>query len=211
MGSKMTAEQKYGILKEICLARKSTRLFSDRPVSPDMVVKIKEIAYTSPYASNKKNWEIRVVDDQAVIAAISRAVEAHVLLLQKQIRADLKEDFMDYATHFSDFQSAPILLLLSFRSAPSLSLMLSDSNDEILRWERETYAKSIACVAMLVLLAAESLGLGSCFMTGPLLAEEEIAKIVKIKPGRSLGAVIPVGYKQEDDSRQDAKTLSKKL
>jgi nitroreductase len=191
----MTTEQKYNILNEICQARKSTRDFLDRPVPPELVEKISEIALTSPYASNKKNWEITKVDDRAVIAAIAGTVEAHVLVLLEQIRADLKNDFMAYAAHFSAFKSAPLLLILTFRSAPSLSLMLSDSNDKILRWEQETYAKSIACVAMLILLAAESLGLGSCFMTGPLLAEEEIGKIIKIKPGRSLGAVIPVGYK----------------
>jgi hypothetical protein len=31
-------------------------------------------------------------------------------------------------------------------------------------------------------------------MTGPLIAEKEIVKIIKIKNGHSIGAIIPIGY-----------------
>jgi nitroreductase len=50
---------------------------------------------------------------------------------------------------------------------------------------------------MLILLAAESLGLGACYMTGSLVAEAALAGLLAVKPGRSIGAVIPVGYRAE--------------
>jgi nitroreductase len=78
--------------------------------------------------------------------------------------------------------------------------MVEDSDEQILQWERDTYVKSISCVAMLILLAAESLGLGGCYMTGPLLAEKHIKATLHIKQGRDIGAIIPVGYPKEGGS-----------
>jgi nitroreductase len=66
---------------------------------------------------------------------------------------------------------------------------------ELLQWERDNYVKSIACVAMLILLAAESLGLAACHMTGGLIAEDALGPLAKIRKGRSIGALIPIGYR----------------
>jgi nitroreductase len=71
----------------------------------------------------------------------------------------------------------------------------ANAQQDILQWERDNYTKSISCVAMMVLLAAESLGLGACYMTGPLIAQNQIMEIAKTKPGREIGALIPIGYK----------------
>jgi nitroreductase len=52
---------------------------------------------------------------------------------------------------------------------------------------------------MLILLAAESLGLAACYMTGPLLAQTEIAHLLNVKRGRDVAAVIPVGFRTGED------------
>jgi len=52
---------------------------------------------------------------------------------------------------------------------------------------------------MLIQLAAQSLGLGACCMTGPLLAETELAQKLGMKPGFAVGAVIPVGNPKGDN------------
>jgi nitroreductase len=62
--------------------------------------------------------------------------------------------------------------------------MVENPGDAVQRWERDNFVKSISCVAILVLLAAESLGLGACLMTGPLGAEEELARRIGVKENR---------------------------
>jgi nitroreductase len=74
--------------------------------------------------------------------------------------------------------------------------MLQDPDESISLWERDNFTKSISCVALLIILAAESLGLASCYITGALIAEEELGRIFNIKTGRNIGAVIPVGLKK---------------
>jgi hypothetical protein len=72
----------------------------------------------------------------------------------------MREYLGNYARNFTFFRPAPAVFVPVFRVAPSLSLMLPEPDMEILRWERDTFAKSISCPTMLILLAAESLGLG---------------------------------------------------
>ncbi|MDD5492342.1 MAG: nitroreductase family protein [bacterium] len=191
----------YENLKNICEKRHSCRCFSDQPVSPELILKIKQIALTSPYVSGKKNWEIVEITDKRVISLIARAVRKKSTQLQAQMNDDFQVSFGNYANMFTVFENAPVLLLPTFRISAGFSLMITSQNKEITQFERDNYVKSISCVAMLIHLAATSQGLGSCYMTGPLIAEKEIASIAKIKNGRSIGAVIPIGFPNHKNDR----------
>lgn len=193
----MANNDSYQALFDLCAARTSRREFLDRPLDPDLIEKIKALAYTSPYASGRKNWEIEVVTDRVAIAAMAAAIEKRVIELHEHTRADFRDEFAAYARNFSTFKAAPAVFVPTFRIAPSLSLM--NPAPEIRQWERDNYVKSIACVAMLILLAAESLGLAACYMTGGLIAEEELGPLIKIKKGRSIGALIPIGYRMGEE------------
>jgi nitroreductase len=184
----------YGALESICVARHSTREFLDKPVPEELLGKILTVARTSPYASGSKSWEILVIQEKPVIAAAARIVQSGVDRMHASIHPQFQQGFIVYARSFSAFGSAPALLVPVFRVIPTLSLMMSDPPEAVLRMENENLAKSISCVSMLVLLAAESLGLGSCYMTGPLIAEKELGRLFNINPGRRIGAVIPIGY-----------------
>lgn len=189
---------RYESLLALCTARRCRRSFQeDRPLSPEQIEQIKALAMTSPYASGKKNWEIMVITDAAVIAQMAQAVEQYAAEIQAQMCPEFVDDFATYAKNFSAFAGAPALFIPTFRVAPSLSLMCDGDNEEIRNWERDNYVKSISCVSMLILLAAESLGLAACYMTGPLIAEELLGRLINIKRGRSIGALIPVGFKPE--------------
>lgn len=188
-------------MKTVCAGRRSVRRFSGRPLSADQISKIRDIALLSPYASGKKNWDLLVVTDPAQIRELAELVKSRCSEIGADVREDFRGMFMDYAVNFSAFQTAPALFIPTFKVQRSLSFMLGDPGEEIMRWERDNYVKSISCVAMLVLLAAESLGLGSCCMTGPLLAGNEFAGMVGVKKGYEVGSVVPVGYLPEVDAK----------
>jgi nitroreductase len=186
----------YENLFNICKVRKSTRVFEDRLVPGDMIEKIKTIARTSPYASGKKNWEIMEITDKLLLQRMAQAVKDRAGDIQNKIRTDMQAPFAAYAQSFTFFASAPVVFVPTFRVAPSLSLMHPEPGPEIIQWERDSYVKSISCVGMLILLAAESLGLGACYVTGALLAEKEIGQLLKLPKERCIGALIPVGFKK---------------
>lgn len=193
----METRDPYQALFDLCSSRTSRRCFQDRPLDPDLIEKIKAVAYMSPYASGRRNWEIEVVTDRAAIEAMAAAIESRVAELHEGTRSDFRDEFTAYARNFSAFKAAPAVFVPTFRIAPALSLM--NPAPEIRQWERDNYVKSIACVAMLILLAAESLGLAACYMTGGLIAEDDLGPLIKIKKGRSIGALIPIGYRMGEE------------
>ena len=75
------------------------------------------------------------------------------------------------------------------------SMLREGATPEILGWEHDNLTKSLSCVAMMILLAAESLGLGACYMTGPLLAGTDLNATLGLRDNFLLGAIIPVGHK----------------
>jgi nitroreductase len=192
----MAEDALYDSLKTVCARRRSVRRFTERPLSEEQIGKIREIARFSPYASGKKNWELLAVTDRALIRELGEVVRSRSSEIGDRVREDFREMFLEYAENFALFESAPVLFIPVFRVQRSLSLMVEAPGEALQRWERDNLVKSISCVAMLVLLAAESLGLGACLMTGPLVAEEELAKRIGVKRGHEIGAIIPVGYEE---------------
>lgn len=188
--------KEFEYLQSICSSRKSTRTFSNEPVSQNDIQKILDIVATSPYASGQKNWEVLTLTDANEIKQIAEIVKNKAVELQSIIRDDFKEHFMHYSKSFSFFENAPVLFILTFRISPVIQGMMGDSiTEELKHWERDNYTKSISCAAMLLLLAAESINLGACYMTGPIMAQKEIMQIINAKPGREIGAIIPIGHK----------------
>ena len=190
----MTTTAAFAALESICQGRKSARSFSAEPLSAAQIAAICGIARTAPYASGKKNWELMVLTDRGVIRELAGMVAERSAELGTRVRDDFRAPFLEYAGHFATFESAPALFVPVYKVQASLSLMLPEAGAELVRWERENYVKSIAGVTMLVLLAAESLRLAACCMTGPLLAEKELALRIGVKRGFEMGALIPVGH-----------------
>ena len=184
----------YFQLQQLAAARQSTRTYSDKPVAQEDIDKIIAIAQTSPYASRKKNWKIHTITSDETKKQLVEAVKDQVQTYSKKMRDDYRAGFLEYAQNFDFFRSAPVLLIPDFRVVKPVSMMLDATVPEIEQWERDTYVKSISSVITMILLAAQSLDLGACYMTGPLIAESKIKQILNIKPNNSIGAIIPIGY-----------------
>ena len=190
----------YLALERVCKRRKSVRKFIDKEISHELLDKIIEIAKTSPFASGRKNWDIIAITDRDKLKEIADKIKVYFDNFSSFIKEDFRKDFIEYSKKFTFFESAPAVFFLTYRVAPttSRSFDLNLANQELIskveEWEKENSAKSISCAAMLVLLAAESLQLGACYMTGGLLAEQEFIDFITNKKDRKIGAIIPIGY-----------------
>jgi len=186
----------YHTLYTLCKERRSVRSFSPEPVPAELIQKILDIAATSPYASGRKNWSVLVIDDKTLIEKMAQTVQTAAAALKKTIRDDLQEDFAHYAEHFTLFRTAPVLLVPVFRIGKTFTYMTAGSQTTTFnpaQWERDNYTKSISCVCMQILLAAHSLNLVSCYMTGPLIAEPQLAPLLNLKKEQTIAALLPLG------------------
>ena len=189
--------QAYESLLSLCEQRRSYRQFSpEDELGEDVVEAILKLASHSPFASGRKNWKIAVVKDRETVCALADAVQEEAQALAAKMEEEPAAFFLNYAKSFTFFRDAPALFIPYCReSATMKSLLRENASAEILQWDRDNLTKSLSCAAMLILLAAESLDLGACYMTGPLLAGKKLNQVLGLAENVLLGAIIPVGHK----------------
>ena len=166
------------------MARRSVRKYLDQPVEHEKLEVIVRAGINAPSGGNRQPWVVRVVEDQKLIADVTE--------IYKQGNADLlKRD--------KDFKNM-------FRNAPNLICVCTPANgggelDAGLLGEN-------------MMLAAQSMGLGTCCLGGPVrwLLSNEKAKFfidrLDIPADYKLNYIIAVGYPDEQpDAKPDRKSV----
>lgn len=160
------------------MARRSVRKYLDKPVEHEKLEILVKCGINAPSGVNRQPWIVRVVEDQKLIAEVTE--------VYKQANAEqVKRD--------KDFKNM-------FRNAPNLICVCTPANgggelDAGLLGEN-------------IMLAAQSMGLGTCCLGGPVrfLLSNEKAKFfierLDIPSDYKLNYIIAVGY---PDEQPDAK------
>lgn len=191
-------EERYEMLRNLVSSRHSCRSFSEEKLNSDQIEKIQEIASHSPFASGRSNWKIMVVSGRDALHKIADTVRKEAVALSEAMDPEAAGFFLKYASSFTFFEDAGALFIPYCRETSTMrSLLRENATEEILNWEHDNITKSLSCVSMLILMAAESLGLGSCYMTGPLVAGKALAMELGIRDNFIIGALIPVGYRKQ--------------
>jgi len=158
--------------------RRSTRKFLDKPVPKEVVEQLLSAAVYSPSAMHKEPWRFVVISDRKKIKELSDAAKrlyASAGMPAKYLeRMQSKEDTM-------------------FHGAPLLILVFADRKTT--RWV------DVDCgiLAQTLFLAAQSLGLGSCFigLAQSLNKDAGILRELGMPEGYELVAPLIFGYPAE--------------
>ena len=160
------------------MARRSIRKYLDKPVEHEKLEAIVKCGINAPSGMNRQPWVVRVVEDQKLI---TDATEIYKQENAEQVKRD------------NDFKNM-------FRNAPNLICVCTPANgggelDAGLLGEN-------------IMLAAQSMGLGTCCLGGPvrfLLSNEKcnfFLDRLDIPADYKLNYIIAIGY---PDEQPDAK------
>ena len=121
--------------------RRSTRLFRDEQIKKEDLDAIVAAGLCAPSANNSQNWHFTVIQNKTMIAKVNAWVVDEI---SQSGTANLQEAIGKGATNI-------------FRNAPTVIVVSSDKKDSF---------GVINCAAATenMLLAAESLGIGSCWI-----------------------------------------------
>lgn len=193
-------ESAYEPLLTLLRERRSIRRFTARQPDDGQLAKLLEAARWAPSASNRQPYRLLVVRDAERIEAMRQTVTDATAALQASARADRQEAVSAYLKHFDFFGGAPIVLAPIVRLGPDLLAAATGNatsqNASIPRTLLDNVS-SVAAALTNLLLAAHALGLGACWMTGPLVAERELCALLGVPRGWSLAALVPLGYPAE--------------
>jgi nitroreductase len=202
------------MMLEIVRSRRSIRRFKqDLPPREDLEA-VLEAATMAPSASNRQPWRFDVIADRDVLARMVEAVRDVVPRVAAFLDDRVVRAFKDYAEHFSEFASAPVVIVVSWRETRLFGTVLSEDADETSRdrieeLEGRDGVIGASMAAQNLLLAAHGLGLGAVFMTGPLLAGPELRQILEIAESRRILGLVPIGYPDESPEAPPRKPLER--
>lgn len=189
----MTGDELLALLR----TRRSVRAFDGRPVARDVLARLVEAATTAPSATNRQPWRFTVVTRSSLVRDVRAAVQARVEELRAVVRrghhADDLGDYWDYLWRALD--GAPALVVPQYRVYPDLLQELLASGGAAPGELPDTGGMHVelcgaSAAVMALLLQAHAEGLGTCWMSGPVLAEDAIGRLLAIRPPwRMLGAV----------------------
>ena len=160
------------------MARRSVRKYLDKPVEHAKLEAIANAGINAPSAMNRQNWAVRIIEDQKLLADVTEV---------------FKQESPQMVERDPNFKNM-------FRNAPNLICVCAPTDGGF------NLDAGLLCENMM--LAAQSLGLGTCIQTGPVrfLVTNEKAKFfleaLDIPEGYKLLCVIAVGY---PDEKPDAK------
>lgn len=176
--------------------RRSVRHFRQDPVSSDLIEKCISAADIAPSGGNQKNRRFIVVFNGDKTEELQKIIEDKIYEITDSLKsAKAKKEFEVYSLkYFTFFAEAPALICVVIKPYDSLTGRLIKKINPDLNYQSSAGIQSVAASVENLLLAATSMGLGACWMTGPLIAKDELEKSLGIKKPEELFALIPVGY-----------------
>ena len=183
--------------------RRSIRQFKDEPVSKEIIEKILQLARYSPTGSNEENVYYIVVQDPELLAKFSDEITLQVTNFVKKY-----EDPKGYESLKAAFPKGMIEKVGEYIERFKRILEAIEAGYEFWRWNREiiiiyspknamTLVENCSLAASSIMLAAQTLGLGTCslgFATTFLNQFRTVSKIAKIPRKHKVAYTLAIGY-----------------
>ena len=178
--------------------RRSIKTFKTDPIAPELLKQLVELTVAAPSSYNLQDWKIILVQDEGQKAALSAASWNQQQIVQAPVTFVFAAD-----PNAGEQNLTPILergletgawnegTVNYFKSAiPQFQAGLGDKR-------REYAIKDAIIAATQLVLAAESLGLSTCFMNGWI--EDQVKQVIGAgdNPDLAIAVLVPVGYAAE--------------
>jgi nitroreductase len=193
--------------------RKSIRRFKQTPVPDDDIRKILDAGRLAPSANNTQPWSFLVIKDPAMLKSMADAVRE---MVDRMIPyADSEKQSQRLAAYKSNyytfFEKAPVVIAVFMETHDAgtdlLLARMGYSVDDIRRLRPLPGLQSVSAAIENMLLAIHALGYGSCWMTGPLVAQEGFEKLLGFGKEKFIAALLPIGVPDENPPARGRKPL----
>lgn len=171
------------------------------PIPIETLKEIISCGFFAPSGSDQQPWHFAVVTRRGLINEFASAVAKRVQEIKNRInspRAAASFDgYVKYLTFFADASAVICVFVEPYRGL--LERLLARYAADISVATREHVSvQSAAAAIQNILLAAHAAGFASCWLTGPLIAKDEIEAHVKPAGEWSLLAMIALGRRDEN-------------
>jgi len=193
--------------------RKSIRRFKETPIPDEDITKILDVGRFAPSAHNTQPWSFLVIKNRAMITKMADSVRAMADRMLSFAESEKQaQRLLAYRnSYYTFFEKAPVLIAIFMEAhegkTERLLARMGYAREEIYRLRPMQGLQSVSAAIQNMLLAIHALGYGSCWMTGPLIAQEEFAKLLGYGNDRFIAALLPIGVPDENPAARNRKPL----
>jgi nitroreductase len=197
--------------------RKSIRRFKQTPVPDKDIKKILDAGMLAPSANNTQPWSFVVIKDKTLLARMADAaremIDRMVPFAESEKQAQRLAAYK--SNYYTFFENAPVVIVVFMEAYDAgtnrLLSRMGYSSEDIKRLRPLPGLQSVAAAIQNMLLALHALGYGSCWMTGPLVAQEGFEKLLGYGKEKFIAALLPVGVPDEDPPARSRKPLEEMM
>ncbi|WP_300381730.1 nitroreductase family protein [Clostridium sp.] len=180
--------------------RKSIRYYKEDVVPKEDILKLLDAATYAPSPKNQQNWHFVIVQNREIINEMADAVtKSHEYIASLTTTERDKKRYMNLLPYYINFKNASCAVLVYAKEYDIIEekiLRANNVNEDIIDMIKSTQstAQGIGAAVENFMLAATSMGYGTCYMTGPAHAKTKIEEIIGFeKEEYSLMSIISLG------------------
>jgi nitroreductase len=193
---------------QVVEGRRSVRVFAPELVPEEDIKEIIRIGTLAPSAGGKEDWRFLAVVNQEVKRKMKELVQKKLFAIAQQTGHDDPEKYSNRKSSilFADAPLALVVLTKPYRSSIDEVMNTcgyAEAEIDYLRMRPDL--QTIGGVIHNILLAAYTLGYGSCWMVAPNIARHELEQLLGVSPPWSIAAVVAIGRPAQKVTPKKAK------
>ncbi len=196
---------------DVIADRRSIRSFSKDAVPRGTIEKILSSAILAPSGTNSQPWHFVVVEDHDLIDKMAAAVHDKMDEILSWPENENKERRINaYRRYFTFFNKAPVVIAVLGMNHQLIVRKAIESHGIKQKKNRPSAAHlSVGAAIQNLVLSVTALGYGCCWMTGPLIAADEIEELLEVEDPWYLTTIIPLGKPVEEPPSRSRKGLDR--
>jgi nitroreductase len=193
--------------------RKSIRRFKQTSIPDEDITRILDAGRFAPSANNTQPWSFMVIRDRSVIKNMADSVRAMVdkMIPFAENEKQVQRLTAYRSTFYTFFENAPVLIAVLMKpleaDSDRLLSKMGYSSKDIERLRPLPGLQSVAAAVQNMLLAIHALDYGSCWMTGPLVAQDAFRNLLGYGRELFIAALLPVGVPDEAPAPRSRRPL----
>lgn len=195
-------------LKKAIEKRTSIRSFKDQEIPVEDLKQLVRMGGQAPSVNNYQPWKFYVITRKPMLERMADVVKQRIEELpanQSIASKNIKNQVEWFATFFQDAPAVIALSMEDYESVLEKGVDVSHQDINILRNYPDIQSAGAAIEN--ILLSAVDMGYGACWLSAPMMAKEDLEKIIGIEEPFHLMAFVAVGVPSKDIRPKSKKGL----
>lgn len=188
--------------------RTSIRTFQDTKIPVEDLKKLVKMGGYAPSVNNYQPWKFYAITNRKLMARMADVVKDKIEQIpanESKASRNIKSQVEWFATFF---ENAPAMIAMTMEEYESvLEKGVTISHEDINVMRNYPDIQSAGAAIQNILLTAVDMGYGACWLSAPMMAKEELEKLIELPEGYHLVAFVAVGIPQKDFKPKEKKPL----